>query len=246
MVGEMGECQHQHKCMHYKPRGVTRSESTFVDRRRSRRYEQSITTPMPQTVPSPRTLGPGEEVRRTFSWHDDIAGPLAFACVYGGFVLVGVGGAALPWPFVRGIVVGVDAVVCVVFTRLRWDTWKTGDTNPVVHKREAEKPQTPTGTKWETHSEVKEGQKTTIDRPTLTKPQAWHRFCKAVVKGRNFSQYQATRRNGVPMSDWLTMYDAWVSRGWIVPQEGKRAPRVRAIAMAHIRNYATTPPPDEG
>ena len=100
------------------------------------------------------------------------------------------------------------------------------------------------GATWETKSEVKAGKTTTHDTHKLTNPKAWHRFCKAVVGGKNFSQSES-KKHKVPQSDCATVYESWTARGWLEPQGGRKSPRVRAAAMAHIRNYATTPPQTE-
>jgi hypothetical protein len=168
-------------------------------------------------------------VNRTFSWRDDILGYLVFSGVYA----VLIPGAI--WCFIIAygsddwdvwVMVGLSIVILVAgFTRLRWDVWAGDGTHPVAQKRVAENVPQPGG-KWEAQSTVKAGNTTTIDRPELTNPRRW--------------------QNKVPQVDWDTMYNSWAARGWLVPQGGRKSPRVRSVAMAHIRNYATTPPPGAG
>ena len=236
----------------YVARGITRSESTFVDRRRSRRYEQSITTPMPQAVPSPRTppeLATGETARyttpiRAQNLESDVLVPLFQAITSGGCTAL----VSIPLTLIQAVPWYAPFYVWPVATGA-WYFAKSSAAHKLLMLVEEF-----TGTdidgdgvvgKWSAESIVKSGQTTTVDAPTLADPRAWHRFCKAVHGGRSFSESESKRHN-VPGEDWRTVYDAWVSRGWVVPQGQRKAPLVLAVGMSHIRNYATTPPPDEG
>lgn len=210
----------------------------------SRRQHFGQTAPQawptaPQPAPS-RQLGEGETVYRPFSFRHDIGPQLAFATVYGAFVIVGAAGFAMGWP----VVVGVDAVVCGVFTVLELDVWRGAIERYITQERTADKPPQVGGT-WEAKSTVKAGSTTTIDAPHLSDPWAWHRFCVAVEGGKTFSQSES-KKHKVSPADWKSVYDPWVSRGWLVPQGKRKAPVVLAVAQHHIRNYATTPPPDAG
>lgn len=243
----MAECKHCNQCMHYKPRPS--ADGLLHFEMAPRPFRQTAVQQWPVREPQPPVqLGAGEKIHRSFSWRDDVWGYLCFSGVYA--VLV----PGATWCFINAF--GSDdwdvwamsglsiAILVAGFTRLRWDVWKRDKDalRPITQTRAPEQPQPQAGGTWHAESVVKAGNTTTYDRPELSDPWAWHRFCKAVVtKKREFSQSES-RRHKVPPSDWSTVYDSWVSRGWLVPQGWRKAPRVKGQAMAHIRNYANTPP----
>jgi len=85
--------------------------------------------------------------------------------------------------------------------------------------------------------------KTLHDHPVLVDAPAWHRFCKVVVDGRNFSYNEAVRRNGVDEDDWKAMWTRFVRNGWVKPAAERGTPDLSPTGEAWVRHYARTPPP---
>ena len=262
MVGEMSNCP---KCgepldiVSRRNPGVTRFELPAPVLFPGRRNRQEHAVDVPWSSPpaqQPRTVlsGDGETVWRTMSHDADIAPQweLSWRAALPFGVLAALGGACYTWPKLWPVWVPAMVFVSIggaLFWVQNWDMLFPGKDQKhperlIAHQRKVDD-KTQVAGRWETQSTVKAGNTTTIDRPTLANPHTWHRFCKAVVNGREFSESES-KRHKVAGEDWRSVYDAWTARGWLIPQGRRKAPRVRGPAMAHIRNYATTPPPDEG
>lgn len=81
-------------------------------------------------------------------------------------------------------------------------------------------------------------------RYALHDPLAWHRFCKAVEGGRNFS-WNESQRHEVPQHDWETVVEDFEAAGWYKLAKRRGTPDLRGPGKAMVKAWATTPPARE-
>jgi hypothetical protein len=136
----------------------------------------------------------------------------------------------------------LSTLVLAVFLRLNWDILIDGnDGRFVTRKRDAEPQPTTDPQVIRVKAELHEGRRTLYDELDITDYAAWHRFCKAVHAGRNFSQTEA-KRHKVPPADYDKVYRQWVRRGWVQPAQRRGTPQLQAVGRHWVKAYAETPP----
>jgi hypothetical protein len=74
----------------------------------------------------------------------------------------------------------------------------------------------------------------------------WHRFCKAVEGGRNFSETEATKRQGITPDDWKRIYQAFTAQQWLRPAGHRGTPELINEGPRWVKLYADTPPTPGG
>ena len=217
------------------------------------RYQHSVAPTMPQAQEAIGRLEPGESVYRQMDTRTDVAAPFMYALVWAGEIVVLCGTIALaietsPWFLL--ITVG-DIAFSVAFGIVTSPMLRTsgldidGWLKTRVRDSENAQPQGSRSYHVEGRLETKPGQllylKFELDdyRSAL----AWHRFCKAVAKGRNFS-YREAKRHKLSDEDWERIYDAFVSQHWCTAAGERETSKLKPTGRAWVRQYARTPPPE--
>lgn len=222
-----------------------------------RRYQQAIAPPMNQRPPTPipvpfissaGPLGPGETAYRTLSQQDDVKPQWDIAWRIGVLATVAAGlvGALAGKPDLKIVwipcLVG-DLVILLVFVLLNWDVIKRDSDRLVTRTRAAEgQAVNEEPPEWNVKAEVQDGKRTLYDEHKMKKPEAWHKFCKAVVNGRNFSETESGRHKVHP-HDWTAVFNDWVGRSWVIPAEERGTPTLEREGRIMVGAFARTPPP---
>ena len=70
----------------------------------------------------------------------------------------------------------------------------------------------------------------------------WHKFCKAVQSGKNFSYNEAVRQHKLSPGDWKRIYKAFTAQQWAVPAGRRGTPELKAVGKHWVKLYAANPP----
>jgi hypothetical protein len=154
--------------------------------------------------------------------------------------------SGLPWWWIPTI--GVD-VAAIVFSVPTVRTFIKDQDVFVIHKQTMSRadplpaPILPESQTYKVRGELSDGPRTIYTEFDIADPWAWHKFCKAVAGGRNFSENEAVKRHKVPRSDWASAYREFMDRGWVTSRGERGTPQLAPVGKLWMRQFATTPPP---